>query len=35
MPIDSVDNMNIDSPIPKEVCNWYDGPCVLDILNTI
>jgi hypothetical protein len=29
LPIDSVDNINIDARIPKEICDWYDGPSVL------
>lgn len=35
LPIDSVDNINIDARIPKEVCDWYNGPSVLEILNDI
>lgn len=35
LPLDSIDNKNIDIRNTKDVCNWYDGPCVLELLNTI
>lgn len=35
LPIDSVDNINIDKRVSSEVCQWYDGPSLLEILNDI
>ena len=35
LPIDSLENKNIDTRNTGDVCDWYEGPSVLELLNDI
>ena len=34
LPLDSIDNKNIEQTDITDVCNWYDGPCLWEMLTT-
>jgi peptide chain release factor subunit 3 len=35
VPISGLHNDNIKEPVAKNVCNWYNGPTFLEILDTL
>lgn len=35
VPIVGINGDNIKEKVPASVCNWYDGPCLIDALDQI
>ena len=33
LPVSGISGDNLTKPVEKKVCNWYQGPCFIDILN--
>lgn len=35
IPINGFDGVNVTSRVSKDVCPWYDGPCLFEALDEI